>query len=421
MRPTIVILLALALLGGAGCPGSDDDDPVSPYPNVTVSGSVVDVRGGGVASAHVMIANSYDSASTDTDGDGRFTMIVDGADAPSSISIRHPGQRPRDGAVAVAGTTADAGVWATVSNQEILFSTYGGGDDLYLVRADGVGGLVRLTDTPAVRETTPRRSASGLVVRWADTTGGAVEEAAWDGSSPRVVYTAPGGFEVTGIAWGERGTFVARHAIGPDTVDVVIAEDPPGTTFNYAWAGQYPDLSPATFGFVGPQPIQGNMLAFAGTHASDAGIFTAFPYFTDTFLVPTWLAGSAAGDYYPRWSSHRANGSLDLAFTRGYGLYVSHVTSDSQQNHYSTPVRVYGAGADDVNANQFAWSPSVAGQLDHLAIAVNVVSSGSTLAERGDLVLLDYDLATGAVVGAPRVVYDASVAGHGLALAVDWR
>jgi hypothetical protein len=298
-----------------------------------------------------------------------------------------------------------------------------------MIRADGVGDPIALTATAERTEVTPRRSASGHVIRWADTTQGEVYEAAWDGSGARVVHTVDEGFSLLGIAWGERGTFVARHRQSEDRDEIIIAEDPPGGTFQYAWYGQFPDESPPVFGNIGPQTISGNMLCFAGYALdyqgggeTEYGLFTAFPYFADNFLVPEVIGGTESTDLYPRWSPARADGSLDLALVRDYQILISHVTSDDEANYYSTPLAVYGAGADDMNVNQIAWAPEIAGQNARIAFAVNVFSSGSTQAGPGDIAVLEYDHTTGAAVGAPVVIYDADAEDSpGMALSIDWR
>ncbi len=70
---------------------------------------------------------------------------------------------------------------------------------------------------------------------------------------------------------------------------------------NNTWTGQFPDLSPPVFGSFGPQPISGNMLCFAGWVAdyqgsgeSASGLFTAFPYFENSFLVPVLIDDTEA-------------------------------------------------------------------------------------------------------------------------------
>ncbi len=422
-------LLLVALVTG-GCP-TEDTPPIdeSPYPDLEVTGTVVDVRGGPVAGAHVVITNAYDSSAADTDSNGEFTLVVDGSDSASSISVSQATYRSWSGTVAIDATSTSAGTMGLISKEEILFSTYGGDNDLYMIRADGAGDLIQITATADRSEVTPRRSDSGHVVRWADTTEGVVYEAAWDGSNPRAVYTLAEGFSLLGIAWGERGTFVARHDQSADRDEIIIAEDPPGTTFDYAWYGNYPDESPPAFGNIGPQPISGNMLCFAG-YVPDYqgggetayGLFTAFPYFDNSFLKPELIADSDGADLYPRWSSLRSDGSLDLALVRDYQLLISHVTSDDQANYYSTPTPIYGTGDNDINVNRVAWAPEIEGQSSRIAFAVNAFSSGSTLAGPGDIMVLEYDHTTGSVVGEPQVIYDAAAEGNpGLALSIDWR
>lgn len=309
-----------------------------------------------------------------------------------------------------------------VSVEEILFTTYGSGDDIYVIRADGSVELEAITMTPNVVDINPRWSESGMNIRWIDATHGSIMDAWSDGSHPRARYAADSEWELTGLSWGKRGVFVAFRDTSTGAEGITIADDPSGVTFDYEWTGQYPDLSPPTFGFVGPEAIEGNMLCYAGSHKGDSGLFTAFPYFSNAFLVPALIAGTQGQDLYPRWSSHRDDDSLDIAFMRDYGLWVSHVTADDQDNHYSAPVQIYGAGADDVHVNRFAWAPSIPGELDRIAIVVNVFSSGSSLAGPGDIVVVEYDHTTGTIVGEPTVLYDADAPGSpGMALGIGWR
>ncbi len=422
--------LAWVALMLAACPGSDPgDDDVSPYPDLEVTGTVIDVRGGAVGGAHVTIANAFDSAAADTDASGAFTLVVDGSESPSTVAVAHPGFRPWSGSVTLTDSQPETGTIGIISKEEILFTTYTGDSDIFMIRADGAGGLLQITSTAGVTEVTPRRSTSGHVLRWANTSDGTVYEAAWDGSAARAVHTVDAAHALSGIGWSERGTFVSRRRLADDAEDIIIAEDPPGQTFAYSWTGRYPDPSPPAFGNIGPEPIEGNMLCYAGWVAdyegsgqTRYGLFTAFPYFADQFLRPTHIGATDDGDLYPRWSAFRSDGSLDIALVRGYQILVSHVTSDADNNYYSTPAVVYGGGADDVNVNQIAWAPEIAGSNDRIAVAVNVFSSGSTLAGAGDIVVLEYDHTSGAVVGSPLVVYTAAAAGSpGLALSIDWR
>lgn len=414
------LLSVLLVLPAIGC-ASDGDDG-SPYPDVEVTGTLVDIRGGPIAGATVTISNKYDSAAAQTDASGGFALTVDGSDVPSSLTIRHDRYRPRDSSADVMGMTVDVGEWLAVSVEEILFTTYGAGGDIYMLRADGTAELRQISMTPEYVEASPRRSVSGLHMVWLDETQGAIYHSWWDGYDAQARYAAPAGYQLTGLDWAHRGLFVSIRDMNTDEVGITIADDPTGVTFDYQWDGQYPDLSPPTFGFVGPEAIEGNMLCFAGTHEGDAGLFTAFPYFSNAFLVPAWIAGTQAQDLYPRWSSHRSDNSLDIAFQRNYGLYVSHVTADSQDNHYSTPVQIYGDGPDDVNVNRFAWAPSIPGEPDRIALVVNVLSSGSTFADPGDIVVIEYDHENDVVVGEPTLLYDADAPGNpGMALTIDWR
>lgn len=412
MRKFYALLLGSSLAVSA-CDSEVPPD-VSPCPDQQVSGQIVDIRGEVIVGATVALSNRYDQTSTETDAEGRFEVTVDGSEMTlSSLAVHHDDYRPYDGAIMIGCAPADAGVRALVSREEIVFGTTG--DDLYMLRADGVGGVLQLTDSPDTREITPRRSPSGLVIRWADVTAGEVVEASWNGSAPRVTYRVGADHDLLGIAWGQRGTFVARQESGGGAVDTIIAEDPPGTTFNYQWPGQYPDVSPPTFGFIGPEPIDGNMLVYA----EDTGLATAFPYFGDQFLVPEPIAGTEPGDLYPRWSDEHAEG-LDIAFVRDYALWHIRVTPNEaeRRNEFSTPVPIF----DTINVQRIAWSPTAFDGSMRIAFAVNVFSSGSELADPGDIAVLSFDVATGQITGAPEIVYDADAEGNpGPALYLDWR
>ncbi len=423
----LVVGVAIAVTMAA-CP--QDDDPIveeSPYPGLAVTGTVVDVRGDAVAGAHVVITNAYDTASADTDASGEYAMVLDGSDSSSSIAVSEATYRGYGGTVALNGTNSSAGSVGMISKEEILFTTYGGDNDIYMIRADGSGDLIQITAT-ADNEVTPRRSASGHVMRWANTTAGTIHEAAWDGSNARVVRTIDSDYMLMGIAWGERGTFVSRQLRADTSNDIIIAEDPPGDTFDYEWRGQYPDESPPGFGNIGPEAIHGNMLCFAGAvpnyQGGDTafGLFTAFPDFDNSFLAPELVGDTDSLDLYPRWSPLRADGSLDIVLVRDYDIFISQVTSSESENLYSSPNRIYGDGDDDINVNRLAWAPEITGQNARIAFAVNAFSSGSTLAGPGDIVVIEYDHAAKTIVGTPQVIYDADGDGApGLALSIDWR
>ena len=429
---TLLLGLALAALGG--CPLlSGDDEPLvpdaggvdasTPYPGVAVTGTVVDVRGTPVQGAHVVVWNRFDTGSADTGADGAFAFALDGDSAASGYTIAHPGYRPAAGSVAV-GPTGALGELPVMSKDEILFSTYEG--DIHMVRAGG-GALLPVA-TGADQELAPARSASGMTVRYADVTAGTVLEAPRDGSSPAVVYTVDGDHTLTGMAWSEVGTFVQRSRKTDGALDIILVEFPPGGVFSYIWPGESMDDSPPAFGAFGPTAIHGNMLCFSGTvpdyqgtGVAESGLFTAFPYFDNSFLVPEKIAGTAAGDLNPRWSAYRADDSLDVAFQRDYDIYLTHVTADDHQNLFSAPALIYGDVTDDANVGRLAWAPTTDGAPDRIAFAVNAFSSGSTFAGAGDIVVVNYDPGTGAVTGAS-IAYDADGAGNvGKAIWVDWK
>jgi hypothetical protein len=422
MMKSTLLLMGFLLVYGCGPPPNGHQ---SPFPDLEVAGQVIDVRGGGIEGVAVRLSNQYDAAVTFTDALGGFNLTIDGAEEPTSISLSHPQYRPWSGSLLVDNQHQSAGVLSLVSAEEILFSTWEG--ELYMLRADGAGGLLQLTSTPAEIEVTPSRSASGHTIRWANTSTKEVYESSWSGGGARSVYQLQEGYQLLGISWGARGTFVSRLRQEDGVADITIAEDPSGGTFSYDWPGQFPDESPPVFGNIGPQPIAGNMLVFAGavedyqgSGETRYGLFTAFPYFGNELLIPEHINGTLANDLYPRWSPYREDGSLDLALVRDYQIFVSHVTSDEENNYYSLPARIYGGASNDINVSRIAWAPDEAGSVVRLAFSVNAFSSGSTLAERGDIVLLRYDHTTGALVGEPEVIYDASE-GVGLAISVDWR
>jgi hypothetical protein len=428
MRTTQILLLELAIASLGGCPLPGDDESLvpdagTPYPGVAVTGTVMDVRGTPVEGAHVVIWNRFDAASADTGTDGTFALTLDGDSAASRYTISHPGLRPAEGSVAV-GPAGALGNLPVMSKDEILFSTYEG--DLHMVRAGG--GAILPVATSADQEIAPSRSASGMTVRYANVTAGTVLEAPWDGSSPSVIYTVDGEHTLTGMAWSEAGTFAGRARVSDGAQDVILVEFPPGGIFSYSWPGESMDDSPPAFGSFGPTPIHGNMLCFSGTvpnyhgtGVAESGLFTAFPYFDNSFLVPEKIGGTAAGDLNPRWSAYRADESLDLAFQRGYGIYLTHVTADDHQNLFSTPALIYGDGTDDVNVGRLAWAPATDGAPDRIAFAVNALSSGSTFAGPGDVVVITYDQAAGVVTGAS-IAYDADQVGNvGKAIWVDWK
>ena len=179
----------------------------------------------------------------------------------------------------------------------------------------------------------------GLTVRWANVTTGAVEEAAWNGSGKRVARAAVAGFSLQGIDWAERGTIAWRTRDSDGADQVVIAEDPPGTGgLAYTWTGTDPAASPPAFGWFGPTAISGNMVAFAGGD----GLYTAFPYFDNTFFVPEKVSGTAAADVRPAWSPFRADETLHLGLVRDYRIFLSEVTAGSHTNVYSTPAGLFG-------------------------------------------------------------------------------
>jgi hypothetical protein len=406
-------LLALALASLAGCDAGGGAK--SPYPQLTVTGLVLDVRGDApVAGARVLVWNAFDTGGADTAADGSFSLAVDGSDDPSWIRVTHAGFRRHETTLTVNAALHAAGTRRIVSRDEVLFATLGG--DIHMVRAGGDGSLLPVA-TSGDFETSPARSESGLVVRWANTSLRQVVEASWDGSGARATWTAPAGTSLIGLSWAPRATFVWTNTGGTD--GIAMAEDPSGTTFSYSWGGITPDASPPAFGYLGPQPIAGNMLAFSGGD----GLYTAFPYFTSSFLVPEKIPGLPATAYRPRWSPLRADGTLDLAYLDGSNdVYETRVSAGNRTNVWSAPVAVYGTGASAVRISDLGWAPETVGQPDRLALVVHPISAGGTDFAEGDLVVLAWDNLAKMPVGTPTLLYDATGAGNvGRAASVSWR
>jgi hypothetical protein len=412
--PRFPFAIALAVLLVA-CP---DPDPESPYPALTVTGAVQDVRGGMVDGARVVIWNEFDTASATTADGGTFSLVVDGSDDPSYFTVKHDGYRPREGRLTLTDASHTAGTFAVMSKDEILFASASW--DIYMLRVGTPGSLLRLSGAgagTADNEATPARSTDGLTVRWANTTQKTVEAASWNGSGASTAWTLDSAYSLLGIAWADRGTLVARSRISDGTDDVVIAEDPSGDLFNYSWPGATPDFSPPAFGYIGPQEIDGNMAAISGA----TGIYTAFPYFGDNFLVPEHIPGTAAGDLHPKWSSFRTDGTLDLAFQRNYAVYTTRVSAQNKQNVWSAPAAIFG-GSGVANVNKLAWAPETAGAPDRLLFAIHPLSSGSATYGTGDLVVVSWDHVAEGAATSPQIVYDADGAGNvGPAIDVAWR
>ncbi len=393
----------------AGCAKSPEK--VSPYPARTVAGTVVDVRTGPVSGARVLVWNAYDTGSATTGGDGTFSVTVDGSDDPSNWRVTKDDVRTREGTIAVGAGGVSGWSIGIVSKDEILFSTVTP-SDVYMVRAGGDGTPIAIATT-ADMETTPCfASSDGLSVRWANTSKGQVFQAAWNGSGATVAHTVASGYSLDEIACGERGTLVARTRTAGGSNDVVIADDPPGATFQYTWPGTNPSFSPPAFGSLGPQPIEGNMAAFA----EGDGIYTAFPYFDDTFLVPEKVANTLANDVFPRWSPLRADGTLHLGLQRNYRIYLSQVTTANHANVYSPPAGLYGGTGAEARVTDYAWAPEIAGQDDRIALVDH------PLFGTGDVIVIGFDPTTRTITSGPTVVYDASGAGNvGKAARVGWR
>jgi len=419
MSRTRAVLLTCFAAFLAACPADPvEEPPVTPYPAVTVTGTILDVRDRAVEGAHVLVWNAFDTGSAYSAADGTFSFTMDGADSTSWWEVTHAGYRAREGTVSVgaAGATLNVGI---VSKEEILVASLGG--DIWLVRADAAYPNLQLTAT-ADSEGTPCFSPDGLTVRWANTTTGAVEEASWNGSGKRVAEAAEAGWSLQGIDWAERGTFAARTRLSDGAQRVVIANDPPGGVA-YTWTGIDPAASPPAFGWFGPTAISGNMVAFDGGD----GIYTAFPYFDSTFFAPEKVSVTLAGDGRPAWSPFRADATLHLGLRRSDRIFLSEVTAGSHTNVYSTPAGLYGnvttAGSEEPRVLDFDWAPETAGQPDRIAIVVHFF--GPSLAGAwgaGDVVVIDVAPATGEVVGGPTIVYDASAAGSfGSAMHVSWR
>ncbi len=411
-RRLAAVLLALA---ATACGQATSAPKTSPFPGLTVTGSVLDVRGDvAVAGAHVVIWNEFDTGSANTAADGTFSLTVDGSGSASYLRVTHAGYRPYQATVSVTSTSTSTGARRIVSKDEILFSTVGG--DIYMIRAGGGGALIPIAAT-GDSEVSPARDESGLNLRWADTTSGKVMEAAWDGSGARAVWTAPAGSSIISLAWAPRATFVWTNNGSADAV--VMAGEPSGAPsgFNYTWAGIQPDASPAAFGYFGPTPISGNMLAFV----KGDGIYTAFPYFTDSFLVPEKISSTITNDYYPAWSPLRASGTLDLAFNRGYAVQATRVSASGHANVWSAATHLYGGAAGQANITDIAWAPETAGADDRLVLVVNPFGAGGAFGA-GDLIVLSWDPVARAVTSGPTLLYGASGAGAvGKASNVSWR
>jgi len=423
MTRTRSVLAALAaLLAACLGPSAAEDPPTSPYPGVTVTGTVSDVRGGTVPGARLSVWNAFDSASATTATDGSFSITIDGSDSASHFEVTHAGFRSRGGTVGVGAAGAAMGTVGVVSKEEILVASLG--SDVWLVRADGAFSPLQLTST-ADLERTPCFSPDGLSVRWANVSADQVEEASWNGSGVRVVRGPEAGFALQGIDWAERGTIVHRTRDADGADGVVIAESLPGAAggFSYSWTGIDPAASPPSFGWFGPVAIQGNMIAFAGGD----GIYTAFPYFDNTFFVPEKVTGTLASDIRPAWSPFRADATLHLGLLRDNRVQLSQVTAGTRTNVYSSPLGIYGnvttAGSEEPRVADFDWAPETAGQPDRIALAVHFLSNELAGAwGRGDVLVIDVDPATRQIVGGPTVAYDASASGgFGSAMHVSWR
>lgn len=408
-------LAALLIFLTAGCIAATEETPTSPYPGLTVTGTVLDVRGDApVVGAHVLVWNGWDTGSAYTGADGSFTLTVDGSDSSSYLRISDAGYRPYETSLTVTAASHAAGTRRIMSKDEVLFSTLGG--NVYMVRVGGDGTLVPLA-TGADSEISPSRDESGLSVRWADATTRQVMEASWNGSGAASVWTAPGTASILGISWSPRATFVWTNDGSSDAI--VMAEDPSGTTFSYTWAGTQPDASPPAFGYFGPEPIEGNMLAFV----KGDGIYTAFPYFTNSFLVPEKISSTASGDYFPAWSPLRSDGTLDLALNRGYDVYTTRVSASGKNNVWSSAALLYGNAAGSPNITDVAWAPETASADDRLVLVVNpLVAGGDGTYGAGDLLVLSWDHVGKTVTAGPTLLYDASGTGAvGAAAMVSWR
>ncbi len=402
--------LASLLVIAAALAGCGKTEKLTPYPARIVAGTVLDVRTGAVSGARVLVWNAFDTGSATTAADGTFAVTVDGSDDPSYWRVTKDDVRTREGTIAVGADGVSGWSIAVVSRDEILFSTSTPGD-VFMVRAGGDGTLIPIAETTDMETTPCFASSDGLTVRWANTTKGQVFQAAWNGSGATVVHTVASGYSLDGIAWGERGTLVARTKLAGGANDVVIADDPPGATFQYAWPGITPSFSPPAFGSLGPQPIEGNMAAFAGGD----GIYTAFPYFDNSFLVPEKVANTQANDVFPRWSPFRADGTLHLGLQRNYRIYLSQVTTANHANVYSSPAGLYGGTGAEPDVTDYAWAPEIAGQDDRIALVDNPFFG------TGDVIVIGFDPSTRAITSGPTVAYDASANGNVRAARVGWR
>jgi hypothetical protein len=412
-RRLATLLLALV----AACGQATTAPKKSPFPGLIVTGSIVDVRGSvPVAGAHVVVWNEFDTGSANTASDGTFSLTVDGSSSTSYLGVTQAGYRPHQTSVSVTASSTSMGTRGVVSKDEVLFSIVTG--DIYMIRAGGDGSLISIAAT-ADAEVSPARDESGLTLRWADATSGKVMEGGWNGAGGHPVWTAPAGTSIISLAWAPRATFVWTNNGVSDAV--VMAGEPSGAPsgFNYTWAGTQPDASPAAFGYFGPTAISGNMLAFV----KGDGLYTAFPYFADSFLVPEKISSTQANDYFPAWSPLRAAGTLDLAFNRGYDVYTTRVSGSGHANVWSAATRLYGGTAGDANITDIAWAPETVGADDRLVLVVNPFGAGSGASfGAGDLVVLSWDPVTRLVTGGPTLLYDATGAGAvGQAANVSWR
>src|SRR5512141_2944921 len=94
MTPSRAVPLALAVAVLFACDTAVLDPPppeVSPYPGVTVSGTVLDVRGAAVVGAHVVVWNAFDTGSANTAADGTFSFTMDGSASASYFEVTHAG------------------------------------------------------------------------------------------------------------------------------------------------------------------------------------------------------------------------------------------------------------------------------------------------------------------------------------------
>ncbi len=399
-------------LPGASCTG----EKTTVYPDVTVSGLVVDTDGAPMPGVGIALGNTrwfYTSTTTD----GTFNFTVDGRDASSTLKISGATVRTRQLSVPVGADGYDAGTIVVMASDTILFSTavnfsVNWTGDIWLVHADG-SGLTLLIDDPDDGFIHPRWEYRGTKVAYLDQTDDAVMVCAWNGTGNTLLESLPSAYEgcrMIHFDWGYSGLLMSLMG----SSDSIYLDSALSSSNDKNWNGRWADFSPVlSTAAIGPATVDGNIILYQGTDDSLAQgiIWSSHPCVDEPqgSCPSNHIAGTSASDQMPRISGRVNTGAGEKQYRVVYrdssqDLMYSMMTIDDYTIAFSTPVKIF----DAINVYHYAWS------FDCESI---IATTGTALSPDGRIIRIPF---TGSLTAWYDTVYDPSENGNRKAWTVEW-